>query len=132
MNRDEALESGTAKLEAIAECCRKAYENGYNAALEAKPPCACGGIPPNFIDGVRRGVAALNEGKITPWEEVKREMGLACACGGEKPWLKGFVYENAQEQLERNGRVCVYAYNRGPAEVPVLVSRALPAEGEKA
>jgi len=39
MTRDEALESGTAKLEAIAECCRKAYENGYNAALSS---CACG------------------------------------------------------------------------------------------
>lgn len=31
-------------------------------------------FPPDFIDGVRRGVAALNEGKITPWEEVEREL----------------------------------------------------------
>ena len=31
---------------------------------------------PDIMDGIRRGVADLNEGKVTPWEDVKRELGL--------------------------------------------------------
>jgi len=31
---------------------------------------------PDLIHGIRRGVAAFREGKVTPWEEVKRELGV--------------------------------------------------------
>lgn len=28
------------------------------------------------LEGIRVGVAALREGKITPWEDVEQELGL--------------------------------------------------------
>lgn len=31
---------------------------------------------PDFLEGIRAGVAALREGRITPWEEVERELGI--------------------------------------------------------
>ena len=31
---------------------------------------------PDFLSGVRTGIAALKEGRITPWEDVERELGL--------------------------------------------------------
>ena len=29
-----------------------------------------------FLDGIQRGLADLRRGDITPWEEVKEELGL--------------------------------------------------------
>jgi len=29
-----------------------------------------------FMDGIRKGVRACCEGKVRPWSEVKRELGL--------------------------------------------------------
>lgn len=29
-----------------------------------------------FLDGIRRGLADLRRGDITPWEDVKQELGL--------------------------------------------------------
>ena len=49
-------------------------------------------LSPEFLDGVRTGIAALREGRITPWEDVERELGLDCeTCGGsgeidDLPW----------------------------------------------
>ena len=31
-------------------------------------------LSPEFLAGVRTGVAALKEGRITPWEDVEREL----------------------------------------------------------
>ena len=31
---------------------------------------------PSFMDGIRRGVTAFKEGRISPWEDVERELGL--------------------------------------------------------
>ncbi len=31
---------------------------------------------PDLMAGIRRGVAAFKRGEVTPWEEVKRELGL--------------------------------------------------------
>ena len=30
-----------------------------------------------FMAGIRRGLKELKEGKIRPWEEIRRELGLA-------------------------------------------------------
>ena len=29
----------------------------------------------DFMEGIRRGLLALREGKVRPWKEVKRELG---------------------------------------------------------
>ena len=34
-------------------------------------------LPEEFIAGIRRGVAAFREGKVAPWEEVERELGIS-------------------------------------------------------
>ena len=31
---------------------------------------------PDLMDGIKRGVAAVREGKITSWEDARRELGL--------------------------------------------------------
>ena len=31
----------------------------------------------NFMIGIREGVAAYKRGEITPWAEVRKELGLA-------------------------------------------------------
>ena len=31
---------------------------------------------PDFMEGVRQGVAAYKQGEITPWAEVEQELGL--------------------------------------------------------
>ncbi len=31
-------------------------------------------ISPDFLSGARAGIAALNEGRIRPWEDVEREL----------------------------------------------------------
>lgn len=30
----------------------------------------------DFMDGIRRGVADCKEGRVTPWVEVKKELGI--------------------------------------------------------
>ncbi len=31
---------------------------------------------PEFIKGIKEGMAAMKEGKTTPWSEVKKELGI--------------------------------------------------------
>ena len=38
---------------------------------------------PEFLAGIRAGVAALNEGRITPWKEVARELGIGNLQGSD-------------------------------------------------
>ena len=30
----------------------------------------------NFLDGIKKGVADVKEGKMRPWSEIKKELGL--------------------------------------------------------
>ena len=30
----------------------------------------------NFLDGIKKGVADAKEGKVRPWSEIKKELGL--------------------------------------------------------
>lgn len=38
--------------------------------------CKCGEIQDLDMAGIRRGVLALREDRVTPWQEVKQELGL--------------------------------------------------------
>lgn len=43
-----------------------------------------------FIDGVKKGLKARREGKVRPWEEVKRELGITEEGGGSHgSWTGG-------------------------------------------
>ena len=44
---------------------------GDERALRLCPPCSR-----KWERGIKRGVQAVKEGKVRPWEEVKKELGI--------------------------------------------------------
>ena len=59
--------TSTLLLEDIEKPTNMSYPNYVAEYLKASP---------DFMEGVRRGLAEVHEGKIIPWNEVKQELGL--------------------------------------------------------